>query len=108
MGAAVDDWFIAAIIERPEKIDEALLRRRAEEGRLSDEEADLICQHILHSRGRNFLEKAHRDIRINIVVEALQEKGASFRAACARVAPFVYLSAEGVTSICQKERRRGG
>ena len=44
----------------------------------------------------------------NILVEALQEEGASFRAACARVAPCVYLSAEGVTSICQKERRRGG
>ena len=79
-----------------------------EEGRLSDEDANPVYQHIVQSRGRNFLENAHRDIRINIVVEALQEKGASFRAACARVAPCVYLSAQGVTSICRKERRRGG
>ena len=102
----MDDPTINLLLGRREKIDEAYVRREAKKGRLSDEAADLICRYVLRSRGRNFLANAKRDISINIVVEALQEEGASFRAACARVAPFVNLSASAIISVCQKERRR--
>ena len=101
----MDDQFIAAILGRPEQINDAYVRRRAENGLLSEEDAELISRHVLHRRGRNRLTNQIRDVRINRLVEALQEEGISFRAACARVAPFVNLSAPAVVSICRKERK---
>ena len=101
----MDDAFIAAVLGSREDIDDAYLRRRVEAGRLSAEDAALISRHVLHGRGRNRLTNAARDARVYLVVEALQSEGASFRSACARVAPFVNLSAPAIISVCQKERK---
>lgn len=101
----MDDWFIAALLGSPEYIDDDYLRRRVEEGLLSAEDAELISRHVLHVKGRNRLTNAKRDVWINMVVETLEAEGASFRAACARIAPFLHRSPGAVVSVCQKERK---
>ena len=101
----MDDTFIAAYVGGAETIDDDSLQNRVERGLLTAEDAALISRHVLHGRGRNRLTNAKRDARINLVVAALQDEGASFRAACARVAPVVNLSRPAVVSICRKERR---
>ena len=97
---------VAALLGRPEQIDDAYVQQQVVEGRMSDDDAELICRHVLRSRGRNRLTNQIRDTRVHLVVETLQQEGASFRAACARVAPFVHLTAAAVVSICRKERQR--
>lgn len=101
----MDDKTIAAIIGWPETIDENYVRRAAAEGRVSDEDADLICR-AFRRKGRRGIANVIRDVRIRQVVEALIEEGLGFRAASKRVAPFVHLSPSGVRSVVRKERLR--
>ena len=102
----MDDQTLRFLIGQPEKIGRDYVERRRARGEMSDDDARSVLS-LFDRPGRCRLTNVIRDVRIDMVVERLQEEGLSLRSACKRVsevAPMV-LSASAIVSIVRKERK---
>ena len=105
----MDDSLLRDYLGSPEEITRSNIEqhmRRLGMPEVTIEDTIDALQPILSRRGRPYFKNVVRDVKINIVVERLQDEGCSFRQACKQVASFVNLSPSAVVSICQKLRKR--
>ena len=100
----MDDNRLRLLYGKPEDIDEEYVKRHWHKHGYPDDDLPLVLS-TFRKKGRRRLTKLIRDVRIDLMVESLQDTGLSFRKSCAKVAPIVSLSPSGVVSVCQKERR---